>query len=808
MPRLPSRRSRRRAGGATGLLARLRQGARHIVRTYPKAVKYTGITAACVFVVACALTGYYYVIFSRLIDARLHGERDRVLPRVFARPLELRRGEGLSEQELVDRLNDLGYAQRTLVENPGEFSVDGGLVGVMPRAGTHTGKLITISFERPAPPRLAGRAQPASALSTRIESLALASAPKNAPALTRVTLDAPMLTALFRNREKRRQLALAAIPSRMKDAVLAIEDRRYYLHPGVDPIRMVGALLTNTFGDRPYLQGASTITQQLARNFFLTEQMAIEQQTGQRSIRRKLREQFMAIVLDIRATKDEVLELYLNDVYLGNRGSFAIHGVPEAARLYFGKDVTNLTLGEAATIAGIIQSPGTLSPFNAPARAKERRNVVLAAMADAGFVAKEAADLAAEEPLSPVARALDAEAPYFVDFVGQALADEFPGITQSEQAVDVYTTLDLHLQRLAQEAVSNGIAKVDQLLARRRRGRVPQVALIAINPQNGEILAMVGGRSYNQSQYNRAVSASRQPGSVFKPFVYLAAFERAAEEGPAALTPATLVNDEPTTFDPDGTPWSPANYENEYDGEITLRRALALSRNAATVKVAEAAGFDRVAALWARIGSGTPPRAFPSIALGVFEATPHDIATAYTIFPNNGERRTLRPLLRITRGEANVPIKELPTKRIARPDTTYLVTNMMRSVLSEGTGAAVRTSGFRLDAAGKTGTTNDLRDAWFVGFTPELLTVVWVGLDENQALGLSGAQAALPIWISFMTRALAGHGDRAFDVPDNVTFVDIDRDTGLVAEPGCLRVIRESFLAGSEPGAMCAVHRY
>ena len=325
----------------------------------------------------------------------------------------------------------------------------------MPRAGTQAGKLITISFRRPASPRRAGRAQPTPALSTRIESIALASAPKNGPALTRVTLDAPMLTALFRNREKRRQLALAAIPSRVRDAVLAIEDRRYYMHPGVDPIRIVGARLTNTFGDRLYLEGASTITQQLARNFFLTEEMAAEQQTGQRSIRRKLREQFMALVLDIRATKDEVLELYLNDVYLGNRGSFAIHGVPEAARLYFGKDVTNLTLGEAATIAGIIQSPGTLSPFNAPVRAKERRNVVLAAMADAGFVAREAADQAAREPLTPVARALDAEAPYFVDFVGQTLADDFPGPTPSEQAVDVYTTLDSHLQRLAQEAVSN-----------------------------------------------------------------------------------------------------------------------------------------------------------------------------------------------------------------------------------------------------------------------------------------------------------------------------------------------------------------
>jgi penicillin-binding protein 1B len=506
-------------------------------------------------------------------------------------------------------------------------------------------------------------------------------------------------------------------------------------------------------------------------------------------------------------TKDEVLELYLNDVYLGNRGSFAIHGVAEAARLYFGKDVNNLSLGEAATIAGIIQSPGTLSPFNSPERARERRDVVLQAMADAGFISPEAAERAASGPLAPVARALDAEAPYFVDYVGQVLADEFPTVTQTTAAVDVYTTLDLHLQRLAQDAVSAGIARVEKLLSRRRRGRVPQAALMAVDPRTGDILAMVGGRSYNQSQFNRAVSANRQPGSVFKPFVYLAAFERSADEG-TRLSPATIVVDEPTTIDANGTPWTPANYENEYEGAITLRRALAMSRNSATVKVAEQAGYDRVADLWRRIGAGSAPKPFPSIALGVFEATPYDIATAYTIFSNGGERRSLRPLLRIKRGNAEIVAKESATKRIARAETTYLVTNMMRSVLSEGTGAAVRASGFALDAAGKTGTTNDLRDAWFVGFTPELLTVVWVGLDDNNALGLSGAQAALPIWLAFMQRALSGHGDHAFDVPANISWVDIDRDTGATALSGCPRVITESFLAGTEPVEICELHKF
>jgi penicillin-binding protein 1B len=802
--------SNRKKGGTTLETWRARW---HVFRrNHPDFVKYGTLAAAILFVLGCGIAGYYYVTFSHMIDARLHGEADRVLPRVFARPLEIRRGEGVSERELIDRLNDLGYAQRTLVQTAGEFSVVGGIVTLVARTGAQAGKVVTVSFRKPGPlssPRRGGRAAPPPALSNQIEALAVAS-PKGPRAEAAVTLDAPMLTALVSaSREKRRQVPLSAIPTRMVQAVLAIEDRRFYSHPGVDPIRMAGALLTNMFGNRPYLEGGSTITQQLARNFFFTEEMAVEQQTRQRSIRRKLMEQFMAVILSVKTTKDQILELYLNDVYLGNRGSFAIHGVPEAARLYFGKDVNNITLAEAATIAGIIQSPGTLSPFNNAARARERRNVVLSAMADAGFVSKEAADRAAKEPLTPVARALDSEAPYFVDFVGDTLAEQFPGLTQSTQAVDVYTTLDLHLQRLAQDAVSDGLIKVDQLLSRRKRARVPQAALIAINPHTGEILAMVGGRSYNQSQYNRAVAANRQPGSVFKPFVYLAAFEYAADKGVDTLTPATLVNDEPTTFDTGGTPWSPSNYENEYDGEITLRHALAMSRNAATVKVAESAGFDRVANLWKKIGAGgTPPQAFPSIALGVFEATPFDIASAYTIFPNNGIKRQLKPLVRITRGGAEVRVADTPPKSIARPETTYLVTNMMRSVLSEGTGAAVRASGFSLDAAGKTGTTNDLRDAWFVGFTPDLLTVVWVGLDENQALGLTGAQAALPIWLTFMTRALAGHPDNAFNVPPNVNFADIDHDTGLLALPGCPRVIHESFVAGTEPTQYCELHRY
>jgi penicillin-binding protein 1B len=316
---------------------------------------------------------------------------------------------------------------------------------------------------------------------------------------------------------------------------------------------------------------------------------------------------------------------------------------------------------------------------------------------------------------------------------------------------------------------------------------------------------MVGGRSYSTSQYNRAVVARRQPGSVFKPFVFLAAFERSVEEGRTDLTPASLTLDEPRTFDFNGQIWEPKNYD-EYDGEVTWRRALAMSRNLGTIHVGEQIGFDSIAALWRRVGIGQPPQAFPSITLGVFELTPLEVAQAYTLFLNRGAVRPLRAIDRIVAGTRTVRPSTPKVRYVARPESTFLVTNMMRSVIDDGTGAGARAAGFLLDAAGKSGTTNDLRDAWFVGFTPELLTVVWVGLDTNQPLGLTGSQAALPIWTEFMKTALAGRPNRPFEHPDGIVFANIDRHTGRRATPGCTETITEAFRAGSEPVEMCPLH--
>ena len=805
MPGRSSPRRSKSAGSAARAAAKVRawlaRGDRR-TRLLKLASLVVGIPAAIGLTVATIL----WVHDSRLIENRLGGEQ-KPIPRIFARPFELRQGEAISASQLEQRLNDVGYAKRPEPSQPGQFALVDNTVLLIPRvSGSEPARTVRVEFSRGAGPVI-----------TRLTALPPGTAPvfRAAPAkgpapkggarrggpawrpIERVTLEAPMLTALAPG-EKRRYTPLASIPKSMVDAVVAIEDRRFFDHPGVDPIGAVGALITNIRGNKPYLVGGSTITQQIIKNTFLTPA---------KTYTRKLREQFMAVVLESRFTKSQILELYLNDVVLGQRGPFAIHGVAEAARIFFGKDVSNLTLAESAGIAGLIQSPSRLSPFRHAEQARVRRNVVLKEMADAGMVSKEDAAKAAAEPFKIVARALENEAPFFVDYVSKQVNEDYAGLLQKGTAVDVYTTLDVQMQRLAQEAVADGIVQVDRQLAARKRKGPAEVALIAVDPRTGDILAFVGGRAYNQSQYNRVTSARRQPGSTFKPFVYLAAFEKMAEDGRADITPATVVVDEPTTFkDGMDQDYNPANYQDEYGGPVTLRDALAHSRNVVAVKIAEQTGYDRIAALWKRVGAGTEAKPYPSIALGVFEATPLDMATAYTMFANRG---TVRPLHAVTRIGQDGKSKDVPLDKprgVARANTTYLVVNMMRSVLNEGTAGGARSAGFTFDAAGKTGTTNDQRDAWFIGFTPELLTVVWVGLDNNQPLGLSGGQAALPIWTSFMKRALAGRPNRSFEVPDGVVFVDVDKATGKLATPSCPTTVHEAFLAGTEPKDRCDVH--
>ena len=733
----------------------------------------------------CLASGvtYLYISSARLIEQRMRHAFDRVPPQVVARPLLLHQGQILSQADLVRRLNALGYSQRADVSAGGEFSIGTEDIVLRPRTSETPRETVRLTFDTSLEPGiLRGRA--------RIARLERADGP-----IASVTLERPVVSGLTTaGRQKQRKVTLAQTPPRVIEAVLAIEDRRFYLHPGVDAIRTVGALVTNLVGSRPYLVGGSTLTQQLVKNFFLSPE---------KTLQRKLLEQTMALILEQRLTKDEILELYLNEVYLGQRGSFAIHGIAEAAQLFFGKSVANLTLSEAATIAGVIQSPAVHSPFRSPDRARARRSVVLSAMARAGFITDDEALRVSREPLEVASQTLDVEAPYFVDLVGDEVERLHPDITASAQPVSILTTLDLHLQDVAQAAVTRGLAEVDR---RRGDGRA-EVALVALDPRSGDVLALVGGRSYRHSQFNRAVRARRQPGSVFKPFVFLTAFERAAATGRRDLTPATLVVDAPAGFRHGERTWRPSNYRNEYDGVITWRRALALSRNVATVKVAELTGYEPIAHLWNLIEAGGAPEAYPAIALGVFEATPLEIAAAYTVFASGGTALPPRTIEAVQYGTDEPDVAADRSRRIiARVDTTYLVTDMMRSVLAGGTGSRARTLGFGRDAAAKSGTTNDARDAWFVGFTPELLAVVWVGLDDNAPVGLSGTEAALPIWTEFMSAALAGIPESRFEVPPGVNLVLVDPDTGQLAGPYCPRTRQEAFLVGTGPLHRCALH--
>ena len=720
---------------------------------------------------------------SRQLDARLAAGLTPPPAMVFGTPLELVPGLGLGLTGLADRLDELGYARRDLARRAGEYTVEPDSLTLIPREGPQEGRLVRVLF---APAGAGGNGAHVAAIEI----------PPGRRA-ERLALDAPHLSTLHgRDRRRRRTVPLTEMPDDVVRAVLAAEDHRFFGHPGIDAVRIAGAAVTNLTGNRSYLVGASTLTQQLIKNTLLTPEQTLW---------RKLREQALALLLERRLPKPRILEMYLNEVYLGHRGSFAIHGVAQGARALFGKDLGNLTLGEAATMAGLIRAPQTHAPHRHPERARERRNGVLQAMVDLGLVTPDRAMVAAREPLGGVADSADREAPYLVDFVRSRIGDRLGDWRDRGGALRIETTLDLHLQRLAETAVREGLDRIGDGRGARPEAR-PQAALVAVDPRRGAIRAMVGGRSYQESQFNRVEHARRQPGSVIKPFVYLAAFERAAREPGMRFTPASMIDDRPTTFRFGGRPWRPANYGGVYDGQVTARAALARSRNVAAVKVGELAGFRAVADVWAAASGGATPPAYPSIVLGAFESTPLEVAAAYTVLANRGARARLHAVGRVTAGEQLVHHAEDRPQPVARADSAFLVTSMLRSTLDTGTAAAARRNGFAHDAAGKTGTSNDLRDAWFVGFTPTLLTVVWVGMDDNSPLGLTGAEAALPIWTAFMRNALAERTMPEFMPPPRVTLVDVCADTGLRTGGGCPRAVTQAFASGTEPGARCSRH--
>ncbi len=754
------------------------------------------VTTGVLFLVFVVTFAYFWVHYSRIIDQRLGG--DQVFTnnsRVFGAPPRLYVGQSMTGGELTAYLQRAGYQESEVPGSPGVYRATRSAVEIRPSAESMFDQRNAIRVE------FAGK-----------EVSAIRSLERN-QSLVSAEIEPELLTNLFDStREKRRVVRFEDLPKHVVDAVLSAEDKRFFEHPGFDPVRVFGAVWADIrTGSKA--QGASTITMQVARSFFFSLE-----RSGWAAWKRKAAETLVALQLEQRFTKEQIFELYANQIYVGNRGSFAIRGFGEGAQAYFGKDVRELSVGEAAFLAGIIRAPNRYASVErAPDRAAQARDRVLTQMVDNQQISEQQASAARKAPLhfSGAVRG-PSGGPYFVDMVKDHLLERFSEEQLSQESFRIYSTLDPSLQAAAEQAVAIGMKEVDAALAKRierwrkRNPNAPvpqaQVALVALDPRSGEIKALIGGRDYGQSQLNRALSL-RQPGSAFKPFVFAAAFANAADNTEPRLTPASTVVDEPTTFYYEDKEYSPNNYSAEFHGTVTLRKALRHSLNNATVKIAEQVGFGRVVEIARQVGLSTRIRATPAVALGAYELTPIEVAAGYTVFATGGARA--EPLfIRSVVSQENSQVEVNPPKvrSALDPRVAYLVTNLLQDVMNRGTAAGVRARGFTAPAGGKTGTSHD---GWFAGFTSNLVCVVWVGFDDNRELGLSGSASAAPIWAEFMQRAVNIPGYRntqEFAVPDGIVQVAIDPDTLELATDMCPVTETEVFFVGTEPVTSCSRH--
>jgi penicillin-binding protein 1B len=722
-----------------------------------------------------------WVHYARIVDQRLRGGPFSTTAKIFAAPEVIGVGDVATPSEIVADLRRSGYSESR--SNPaGWFDVKADSVEIFPGPESRDTESGVIRF---AKNKVA-----------QIVSL------RDNTQRPQYQLEPQLITNLYdRNREKRRLVKYSEIPPVLVHAVISIEDKRFFQHVGFDPIGIFRTMVVDLKDRHTY--GASTLSQQLAKGMFLTPD---------KTLKRKAEELMITLVLEQKLTKDEIFEFYCNQIVLGQRGSFTIRGFGEASEAYFGKSIRNLTMGEAATLAGMIQRPSYFNPYRHADRVKERRNVVLSLMRQNGYATDRDYALAIESPLRVVNGASETtDAPYFVDLLNDELQTRFKDYDFQSQAYRIYTSLDMQLQHAANEAVRIGMQHVDEQLKKQKRFKGvqfpdAQVALVALDPHTGEIKALVGGRNYGASQLNHAL-AKRQPGSIFKPWVYAAAMNTAITGGSRTLTPATTVVDEPTTFWFDGKPYEPNNFEHEFYGTVTLRRALAKSMNVATIKVAEMVGYNTVVNLARKAGINSDVHATPAVALGAYEATPVEMAGAYTVFADKGiyVKPTFMSEIREADGK---PIfqNKAETRTVLDPRVNYLMVSMLEEVMRTGTAAGVRGLGFTVPAAGKTGTSHD---GWFAGFTSELLCVVWVGFDDNRTIDLEGAHSALPIWTELMKRALTlrqYHNAKPFPMPEGVVSLDIDPESGMPATPSCPTSRPEVFVAGTEPVGACPLH--
>jgi penicillin-binding protein 1B len=736
------------------------------------------------------LFSYFYIKYDRIIVKRFRSPVFANSAKIYALPKTVRDGEQIQAKDIAAELRRAGYSDKDGQSTLGTFHVSKDGIEITPGPE---------SYHSPEPARI-------SIQDGQVDKIS-----SNGNDLSAYELEPQLVTALFdaEQRSKRELVKYDDIPPQMVQAVLAIEDRRFFEHSGVNFLRMAEAAWIDVVRGR-HEQGGSTLTMQLSRGFFLTPE---------KTIKRKLTEMLIAEELEQKFTKKQIFEFYANWVDLGQRGSFAISGFAEASKAYFNKDLKDITLPEAALLAGIIQRPSYLSPYRHPERALERRNLVLESMVETHAITREQADRAKAAPLKLAPPNVEAsDAPYFVDMVRDQLISKFNETELNDQSYRIYTTLDPDLQKAAAQSVEMGIKLVDDQVKKLRTKKVKvgkkfettvapgpqaQVAMVVLDPHTGAVLALVGGRDYGWSQLNHAV-AKRPTGSIFKPFVYAAAMNTALDGSQTVLTPASVVTDAPSSFAYGDQIYEPRNYKEEYKGDVSLRYALAMSLNNATVKVAEQVGYDKVADLAKSAGIASV-KATPAMALGSYDASPLDMTGAYTSFANNGIRLSPILLRSVRNGKGDVIANYTTDQRqVLDPRIAYVMTNMMEGVINNGLGyTAVRLRGFTLPAAGKTGSSHD---GWFAGYTSNLLCIVWVGYDDYSDLRLSGAMTAAPIWTEFMKRAsaLPQYADmKPFQQPTGVVDVQLDKVTNRLATPTCPDDYVSAFVAGTEPRDTC-----
>ncbi len=730
-----------------------------------------------------------YRQYAGLVDERLaQGPLFASTAQIYAAPQEVRPGQHLSAETIAAILRRAGYGDDGQSNPMGHYALSGEEISVKPGPQSY----------------LAADGATISAPDGVVQTITA----DNGAALSAYKLEPQLITALSedKNRTKRRMVTYDQIPARMVQAVLAIEDRRFFEHSGVNYVRTFKCAVQDVLSHHMGC-GGSTLTQQLARGFFLTPE---------KTYKRKIAEIMITYQLEDRFSKQQIFEMYANQINLGQRGSFAVNGFGEAAQAYFGKNLKQLNLADCALLAGMIQRPNYFSPYRHPERAAQRRNLVLDSMVETGAITAAQADAAKAEPIKLAPADVDAsEAPFFVDLVHDQIVQRIGDYDSGHSSLRIYTSLDPELQKAAADAVESGMRHVDDLVrAQHRQGgppaAMPQVALVALNPHTGQVLALVGGRNYAASQLNHATS-KRPTGSTFKPLVYADAFAASLNGGGlsdgSAFTPLTQLNDDPQDFGTGGRSYIPGNFvHGEFPGMVTAANALAHSLNIATIALAQRVGYESVAALGRAVGI-TSARATPSVAIGAYDATPLDLAGAYTVFANGGVHLAPWLLSSVRSTNGDVVADYTPeAKQVLDPRAAYLTQALMQGVINYGTGASVRKLGFTAPAAGKTGTEHD---AWFAAYSSNLLCVVWIGNDDYTDLKLQGADAAAPIWAAFMNRAirLPQYSDMKgfLPPPDGVQLVPIDRVSNLPADGSCpSNTFEGAFLTGTVPQSTCS----